>query len=618
MTKKSILLIHGLLFIFIFQLNAQADRWQQRAEYKMEIDFDVATHQFTGKQNLKYFNNSPDDLKRVFYHLYFNAFQPNSMMDVRSQTISDADQRVGSRIAKLTPNEQGYHKISSLKHNGKPVKFEVVGTILEVKLNEAIPAGGTAVFEMEFNSQVPIQIRRSGRDNKEGISYSMSQWYPKMCEYDYQGWHANPYVGREYYGIWGDFDVKISLDRNYKIGGTGYLQNPNTIGFGYETAKDAVKKSEGEKLTWHFVAPNVHDFMWAADPDYEHISYKRANGMVMHFFFQPNEKTTENWNMLPKIMDNAFDFINKKFGEYPYEQYTFIQGGDGGMEYPMGTLITGERPLVSLVGVSVHELLHSWYQMILGTNESLHAWMDEGFTSYASAEVMNHLRKQKLIPGNVSENVHAGTNGGWGRFAKSGMEEPLSTHADHFQNNRAYGFAAYGKGNAFLTNLSYIIGQETFERGMLTYFNTWKFKHPNPNDFIRIMEKESDLELDWYKEYMVNTTYTIDYAIKSVEEFGKKQTKVTLERIGKFPMPVDLVLTNKKGDTEIITIPLRIMRGAKKAESKKFTVAEDWAWTHPTYELIIDKKLKKITKIEIDPSRRMGDTDLENGVFEKE
>ncbi|RMG78289.1 MAG: M1 family peptidase [Bacteroidetes bacterium] len=619
MTQKNLVLGILLICLTSFGLHAQPDRWQQRAEYKMDIQMDVKTHRFTGKQTLKYYNNSPDDLDRVFYHLYFNAFQPGSMMDVRSRTIPDPDPRVGDRISKLGPDEIGYQKIKSLTHNGKPVSYEVVGTILEVTLNEPIPAGGTAVFDMEFEAQVPVQIRRSGRDNREGIAYSMSQWYPKMCEYDYQGWHANPYIGREFYGIWGDFDVTISIDADYILGATGYLQNPEEIGYGYEPKGTAVKRSNTGILTWHFVAPNVHDFMWAADPDYEHLTYERPDGLVLHFFFQPGEQTTENWHMLPKIMDRAFDFINKTYGQYPYKKYSFIQGGDGGMEYPMGTLITGNRPLRSLVGVSVHELMHSWYQMALGTNESLYPWMDEGFTSYASSEVMNYLKKEKLIPGEPSEFPHAGANGGWVRFAESGIAEPMSIHSDHYQTNRAYGVNAYVKGEAFLTNLSYVIGKEAFDTGMLRYYDTWKFKHPNPNDFIRIMEKTSGLELDWFKEYMVNTTHTINYGIKSVNREGKKQTKITLERIGKFPMPIDLVVTYKKGKTETFHIPLRIMRGAKAPENDQpRTVAEDWPWTHPTYELILDKKLKHVERIEIDPSQRMADSDRNDNIWNKD
>jgi len=192
-------------------LSAQvADRWQQRVEYNMDIDFDATTHKFEGVQNLKYFNNSPDTLRKVFYHLYFNAFQPNSMMDVRSRSIRDPDGRVGDRIYYLTREEQGYHNIQSLAADGKACNFVMEGTILEVDLPKALAPGKSVELLMKFDSQVPVQIRRSGRDNSEGISYSMAQWYPKLCEYDYQGWHANPYIGREFHGVWGDFDVKIT------------------------------------------------------------------------------------------------------------------------------------------------------------------------------------------------------------------------------------------------------------------------------------------------------------------------------------------------------------------------------------------------------------------------
>ena len=184
----------SLAFLFlIFGISySQTAYWQQKVAYDMEIDMDVNTNQFKGVQKLVYTNNSPDTLNRVFYHLYFNAFQPGSMMDVRSRSISDPDPRVGSRIEALKEDEIGFQKIDKLVQDGKKVKYEVVGTILEVELAKPILPGGESTFLMEFNAQVPLQIRRSGRDNKEGIRYSMTQWYPKMAEYDYQGWHANP------------------------------------------------------------------------------------------------------------------------------------------------------------------------------------------------------------------------------------------------------------------------------------------------------------------------------------------------------------------------------------------------------------------------------------------
>ncbi len=602
-------------------LMAQQERWQQRVEYKMNIDFDATTHQFNGTQNLVYYNNSPDELHKVFYHLYFNAFQPGSMMDVRSSLLPDGDPRISSKIPNLKENEIGYHKIKSLKQDGQKVKYEVVGTILEVTLNKPIQPNSKVTFDMEFESQVPIQIRRSGRDNAEGVDYSMSQWYPKLCEYDYQGWHANPYVGREFHGVWGDFDVTINIDSEFIVAASGYLQNPDKIGRGYETPGAKVKKtSNTEKVSWRFVAPNVHDFAWAADTEYTHTKKKAENGVMMHFFYIQTKDNEEEWANLPDVMDRVFSYTDKKYGKYPYKKYSFIQGGDGGMEYPMATLITGNRNFGSLVGVSVHELLHSWYQMVLGTNESLYAWMDEGFTSYASADIMNYLKKEGLL-GKMkpNDNPHKGTIQGYVGFSKSGMEEPLSTHADHFKTNSAYGVGAYVKGSVFLNQLSYIVGKEAFESGMLKYYDTWKFKHPNPNDFIRVMEKESGLELDWYKEYWVNTVSTIDYGIKSVAKGNKKSTIIELEKIGEMPMPVDVVVTNKNGEQEVFNIPLRIMRGEKAQEftNMKYIIAEDWPWTNPGYTLEIPMKFKNISKIEIDPSFRMADVDRDNNLWEK-
>lgn len=603
------LLFAALLACFVLlaaPVQAQSGRWQQAANYEMDIDFDVRSHTFDGSQRLTLVNHSPDTLWRVFYHLYFNAFQPGSVMDVRSGELLDADPRVGERIGGLKPDEIGYLRVSSLKQDGAAVRFAEEGTILEVELAKPILPGQKAVFEMEFKGQVPLQIRRSGRNNSEGIAYSMAQWYPKMCQYDEQGWHANPYVGREFYGIWGDFDVKITIDKDYIIGGTGYLQNPEEIGHGYTDKPGA---GRGRKLTWHFKAPMVHDFMWAADPDYRHTSFTRADGTVLHFFFQPGPKTTENWDALPGIMDRAFDFIGRTYGPYPYKQYTFIQGGDGGMEYPMGTLITGERTLVSLVGVSVHELMHTWFQMLMATNESLYAWMDEGFTSYASNEVMNFLRREKLIPGNAVENPHTGANQTHIAFTQGGQAEPLSVHADHFQTNAAYGVAAYVKGEVFLHQLKYIIGEQAFNQGMLRYYHEWRYRHPNPNDFIRVMEKTSGLELDWYKEYMVNTTHLSDYAITALEEADKgKATNVTLRRNGLMPMPVDVVVTLNDGSKRYYTIPLDLMRGAKQTDGAiQWIVAPDWPWTNPVYTLTLPVATAQVATVEIDPGMRLVD-----------
>jgi hypothetical protein len=601
MNRLKFVLLNLFVLNVATHMYCQPDRWQQMVDYKMEIDFDYRKNQFEGKQILKYTNNSPDTLDRVFYHLYFNAFQPGSVMDVRSRTIADPDRRVGHRISLLKKAEQGYQEIKSLKMNGKNVDYKTVGTILEVNLREPIMPKSTVTFEMEFHAQVPLQIRRTGRFNTEGIEYSMAQWYPKMCNYDYQGWHANPYVGREFYGIWGDFDVKITIDSQYMVAATGILQNKDKIGKGYSSKP---VKLTSKKITWHFKAEKVHDFVWAADPDYVHTTHLAQDGTLLRFFYQPGEKTTENWEKLPAIMDECLQFLNRTYGIYPYPEYAFIQGGDGGMEYPMATLITGERPLVSLVGVSVHELIHSWYQGVLASNEALYHWMDEGFTSFAQEEAMNYLRMKKLIPGTAVDNPQLQSVKGYINFALSGKEEPLIIHADHFITNTAYGMASYTKGQVFLEQLRYIIGKDAFDKTMLRYYNDWKFRHPNANDFIRVAEKVSGLELDWFKEYFVHTTHTIDYSVE--EMYGKT---IVLKRNGIMPMPLDIVVTDNDGKEYRYNVPLDLMRGAKKGDRffNNFSVREPWPWTHPEYRLEVDIDARNIKLVKIDPSQRLAD-----------
>ncbi len=607
--------IYFLLGILAFSaVHGQgADRWQQHVNYTMDIDMDVSKHQFDGKQTIEYTNNSPDSLKKVYYHLYFNAFQPNSMMDIRSRTIVDPDRRVSTRISQLTPEEIGYHQIKSLTQDGQPTIYRVEGTILEVALAKAIMPGQTTTLQMEFHAQVPVQIRRSGRDNAEGIDYTMSQWYPKLSEYDYQGWHANPYIGREFHGVWGNFDVTIHIPEDYVVAASGEIQNPNEVGAGYAASDNGVKVTNGKK-SWRFVAKNVHDFAWGADRDYKVVSKRAYNGTMMYFVYQPGQRTNENWEKLPEIMDEALKYMNGRFGKYPYPVYNFVQGGDGGMEYPMLTFITGFRQLGSLVGVSVHEWMHSWYQMVLGTNESLYAWMDEGFTSFGSTETMNHLRKLGMLGASKpSPSPFEGTYNGYLSFVESGRDEPLSTHADHFSSNRAYGVGSYTKGSIFMRQLEYIMGEEPFAKGLHRYFNTWKFKHPNPNDFIRVMEKTSGLELDWYKEYWINTTHHPDYAVYDVEGDSAGKYKVLLVNEGTMPMPLDVLVRYKDGTAELFNIPLRIMRGEKgKDNIRTFSYIPDWPWTHPVYTIEVNKEVEKV---EIDPEFRMIDTNRENNTW---
>ncbi len=597
---------------FVLNTSAQDCYWQQKIKYEMDIQMDVYNNTFTATQKVIYFNQSPDTLNRVYFHLYFNAFQKGSMMDARSRSIEDPDRRVGDRIYGLDDKTEGYQRINSLEQDGNRLDYDMVGTILEVNLANPIYPGDSSVFLMDYNAQVPLQVRRSGRDNKEGIRYSMTQWYPKMVEYDKNGWNANPYVGREFHGVWGDFKVNITIDSEYVLGATGYLANKAEVIEASQSKEmaEGSKVKENKELTWKFHAPMVHDFAWVADPDYTYKSFITKDGLELNFLYQ-KDSTTVFWDSLPKYTEKIFELMNANFGKYPYKQYTVAQGGDGGMEYPMITLITGNRSLGSLVGVTAHEAIHSWYQHLLATNEALYPWMDEGFTSYATDFVTS-----KLFP---SSTPYQGSYRSYFSLVKSGKQEVLSTHADHYNTNRAYGVASYSMGLIFLNQLDYILGNEVFMRGMRRYFNEWKYKHPTPMDFIRVMEKESSMELKWYLKEWTETTNTIDYGIKWLSE-REKSTAVTLERIGNTPMPLDVIVKLKNGKTEHYTIPLRVMRSAKREDAiyGDMNVQEDWPWTFPEYELILPFTFNEIETVEIDPSQRMADIDRTNNIFPNE
>lgn len=603
--------------------NAQrAGYWQQQVHYEMDIDMNVETNQFDGIQKLTYTNNSPDTLSRVFYHLFFNAFQPNSMMDKRSRTIADPGSKIADKIVSYDSTQIGYQKIDRLTQNGEEVDYSVEGTILEVQLNEPILPGEEAIFEMEFNAQVPLQTRRSGRDNEEGIRFSMSQWYPKIAAYDEDGWYPNPYIAREFYAPFGVFDVTIHIDREYVVAAGSVLQNPEEVGYGYETEEMTVNRPDGEKLTWKFRSENVHDFMWAADPDFTHTTAQVPDGPLLRFFHQTEpvaenaseeraNELPESWDNLPWYTVKAFEYMNEQVGAYPYKEYSVIQGGDGGMEYIMGTLITGNRSLRSLVGVTVHELIHSWFHGVIASNEVYEAWIDEGFTSYFSELTIDEIFNED------KENPMASRYRSYKEIATApGLEEPMHIHSDHYVTNMAYSRASYTKGAIFLHQLGYVIGKDALARSLGKFYDTWKFKHPTGKDFLRIAEEESRMVLDWYYEYWVTTTKTIDYSIESVNE-SNRQTDITLERIELMPMPLEVEVTFTDSSKTVYYIPLEMMWGEKENEysDKEWIQKEDWEWVFPQYTLTIDQPKSAIQKVEIDPSHRLADINRENNVW---
>jgi aminopeptidase N len=302
----------------------------------------------------------------------------------------------------------------------------------------------------------------------------------------------------------------------------------------------------------------------------------------------------------------AIKYMEKTFGPYPYKQYSFIQGGDGGMEYPMAALLKGAGE-----GVIYHEMLHSWFQGVLGSNENEYPWMDEGFTQYAESRVLSFL------DGDTAKFPQKENYAEYFKMVRSEYDEPMSTPSDQYNTNFAYKNNAYFKGAVFMEQLGYIVGSKVRDNILREYYKRWMFKHPNPSDFIRVAEDVSGIQLGWYKDYFVYTTKTIDYGIDSLwEENGKM--KVKLKNAGTMPMPLDVFMNFKDGSTRVSYIPQYLMFGQKSNEDPSITrtIHEPWRWTHPYYEFEIDRKLADLKTIEIDPSQRMADVNRQNNKLE--
>ena len=601
--------------ISIFSFSQQNAYYQQSAKYKMDIDIDAQNFTYQGNQTLTYINNSPDELKVVYFHLYWNAFKPNSMMDQRVQSQGkNGDSRLQtngvSRLASIPKEEEGAQNIHWIKQNGKDLKFEIQETIMKVELNTPIKPNSSTTFTMEWDAVIPQQIRRSGRNNREGIDMSMTQWYPKIAEYDYDGWATFDYIGREFHAPFADFEVNIKIDKDYIIGAGGTLENPLEVK-GYDQNAD-IKSDSKNKATWKWTAKNILDFAFAADRDYTVESFTILDGPKIYYVYQKSEKT-QLWEESKPYVTKFFQLMNATLGRYAYPSYAFIQGGDGGMEYGMCTLMLGEgRTLEGLVGLMVHEGGHSWNQQMLAYNESVRPWMDEGFTSYYDDLIMHQL----FPPKEPVANPFVNSIKSYVNFTKTGKEEPAVWLADHHDGGNAYSIASYVKGEVFLVQLGYIVGEQNLSLIMKEFFNQWKMKHPTERDFLHIAQKTSGMDLKWFQHYWINTTKTIDYAIKNVK-YEANSTTITLENKGSIPMPIDFSILTKDKKVVNYQIPMSMTHVWKTKDIYgDFNTLDYWKWTQKEYTFTIPYNKSQISALGIDFSQRLADVNPEDNFLE--
>ena len=612
MNKGFFLLLTFFSGLFSAQQNAY---YQQYAKYKMDIDVDAQNFTYTGNQTLTYTNNSPDELKVVYFHLYWNAFKAGSMMDQRvAGQAKNGDSRLQvngiSRLASIPVEEEGAQNIHWIKQNGKDLKFEIQETIMKVVLDKPLKPNSSTTFTMNWDAVIPKQIRRAGRNNREGIDMTVTQWYPKIAEYDYDGWATFDYVGREFHAPFSDYEINIKIDKEYVIGAGGTLENPLEVK-GYDQ-KASVKADKDNKATWKWTAKNMLDFAWAADRDYTVENFTILDGPKVFYVYQKSEKT-KLWQESKPYVTKFFQIMNASFGRYPYPSYSFIQGGDGGMEYGMCTMILGEAAsLKGLLGLMIHEGGHSWNQQIMAYNESMRPWMDEGFTSYYESLVMHQI----LPPKEPEANPFVGSITNYRNFVKRGIEEPAVWFGDHHDNGSAYSFSTYVKGELFLVQLGYIMGEQNLTATMKEFYRQWNLKHPTDRDFLHIAQKVSGMDLKWFQNYWINTTKTIDYSVKNVE-YGETSTTITLENKGQVPMPIDFSILTKDKKVVNYQIPLNMTHVWKTQDIYgDFKTLNYWPWTQKEYTFTIPYTKSQISALGIDFSQRLADVNVADNIVE--
>ena len=527
--------------------------WQQRADYEMEITLHDSIKQITGTTILKYTNNSPDTLERIYLHLYPNAFQVGSVKYreyvgnagrvSRAKYFKDQLDGFTSKIdihdfsiALPKQGQSWIHKTPILSN------YKIDDTILEAHLLKHIAPGETARIDLRWTHHVGEMVERAGL--YEG-QYNMAQWYPKIAVYDENGWHSDVFHAEgEFYGEFGDFKVKFDLPKAFIIASTGVVidGDPGWNDVEVDTTLDYdiwldihnstnMEMQEDERRVVTFLAENVHDFAWVASRDllYEG-GLSRDSKTKIHVLYDKDRG--EDWTkVVLERSINALDWLETKFGDYPYPQITTVDRiKNGGMEYPM--LVMNGRDSESLI---VHEYGHVYFYGIIANNELDEAWLDEGLTTNQTTDYMMkkygdhgfdiklyedyHTFPRKLYP--LENDLHADQ---WSviRYLRSGHNENISRPSYLFNSGMSYRRNAYTKPSLMLFELKYILGDSLFYSAMQHYYSKWKLKHVNEDRFIHAIQEHVNLDLTWFFEQWLHTTKNLDY---SISHFKKEQNK---------------------------------------------------------------------------------------------
>ena len=642
--------------------------WQQDVDYTINARLDDQTDIVDGHLILTYTNNSPDELPFVYFHLYQEAFQPGSYLDQLNEA-NDNRPAYGQYEQQGLGTEIG--GISIIAINGYKTKKEVSmqqeNTILRVDLPEAIRPGGSMTFSIDFQTYFDkggVRRRMKMFTDWGTKQYDGVHWYPRICVYDRKfGWTTDQHLGKEFYGDFGHFDVRLDMPDQYIVGATGTLINPeeampeglrkkldikNFADKPWGSEPSIIIPVTGGRKVWHFEAVNVHDFAWTADPTYrigEAVAIVDGRFVLCQALAQ--EQHASGWQNAADYTTQIIETFSRDFGSYIWPKIIVADARDG-MEYPMLTLDGGFDPYYR--DLLIHEVGHMWFFGMLGNNETYRAMMDEGFTQFITAW------GYKAIDGNVkigypetkkwkakfreAEDVMLTENYyGYLRDAVRQNDPPLNTHSDHFGSALGHGGGyghVYYKTAVMLNNLQYVLGDELFLEAMQHYVQQWKTAHPYPEDFRNSIIQYTGADLNWFFDQWMETNKNIDYAITDVkpgkvsaaameEGITLRPYSVTFERKGSMQMPLDFIAISKTGDTMRYYIPNTwfekkvnpdppVNERLNRLALENVNVLPVWiGWDklNPTYtaDIMVNGDLDRI---EIDPSRRMADIDMLN------
>lgn len=599
--------------------------WQNRADYKISCTLDTGKHLINGDVEITYSNNSPDNLKFLWLQLDQNIYKKDSRA---SATTTEQ----GGRWANEGFTQGDVIKSITVDHNGKKYagKYIVSDTRMQVWLQDALKAStGKVKLTISFSFEVPeYGTDRMGRlATKNGWVYEVAQWFPRMCVYDdIQGWNVLPYLGAgEFYLEYGDIEYTITAPSNLMIVGSGELQNPQECytanqlkKYNQAKASDKTVVIRSEKdindksthlqkatSTWKFKIQNTRDVAWAASRAFildaaqiDLPSGKKSLAMSAYPVESTKDRQGNDWRRSTEMVKGSIEHYSNKWFEYPYPAAVNVAGIVGGMEYP-GIVFCGFSATGGgLWGVTDHEFGHTWFPMIVGSNERKYAWMDEGFNTFINGLSSKEFNKGEFAKQSFFDNPSADY------MVKSTFSEQadgLYNAPDVIQQNNL-GNAAYLKPSMMLQSLrENILGAERFDAAFREYVNRWAFKHPTPWDFFHTMENVAGEDLSWFWRGWVLNSWKVDQSVKEVKYINNmpgRGTEITLENMEKMPMPVTLLVRESNGKEHTINLPVEIwQRGAT------------WTVNVPT--------TSEIKEVVLDPEKKLPDWNRGNNSWKK-